>query len=171
MLYWIISLTRDVGVESVRWPPSYFFLPYLRTRHKYLWRYLNNVNWTDKTSFWEWTSRKSRKVRNRETTESSNHEMWVLSGWRCGETTKEVQIHNDSILLCTLREEYVVIITAYSPHDMDVSSTDIIGLMSHSPHAEWRVILLTERCHCSNRGCRVWKTDYKVEKSCWWKGL
>lgn len=38
---------------------------------------------------------------------------------------KKVQIHNDNVLLCTLREEYVVITTPYYQCDiMDISTID-----------------------------------------------
>lgn len=73
LLHWIIFITWDVGIESLCWPPPHTLLPpYLRTCHKYLWRHLNNVNWTDKTSFWGETSRESREVTNWETATSSS---------------------------------------------------------------------------------------------------
>lgn len=48
------------------------------------------------------------------------------SSW-CGDvnTAKEVQKHNDSVLLCNLREEYVVITTPYYLFDiMDISTVE-----------------------------------------------
>lgn len=152
MLHWIISMTRDVGVESLNWPPSHSFLPISELSiniYEGIW-----IMWIGMTQYHFEKSRNSRKVRN------GKQQGWKnLPDLKCEslrglwdkldvDPAKEVPINNCSVRHGVYRRRSqteisdVVITTMYYLYDIDIWSFELSTVMMS--HCSWKDVTATK---------------------------